>query len=46
LDWSLTERFALRAGIPSGFEEVRGVISEIDVIWIDAAGNRLKGFLK
>lgn len=33
LDWSLTTRFELRQD-PLGGDEIRGVIEEIDVIWI------------
>jgi hypothetical protein len=46
LDWSLTERFALRGSIPSGFEQVRGVLSEIDVIWIARGGEAIEGLFE
>ena len=46
LDWSLTERFALRGSIPSGFEQVRGVLSEIDVIWIVRGGEAIEGLFE
>ena len=46
LDWSLTERFALRASIPSGFELVRGILSEIDVIWIKRGGETIEGLFE
>ena len=38
LDWSLTTQFPLRPTIPAGFERVRAILAEIDVIW--AAGGR------
>ena len=46
LDWSLTGRFALRGSIPSGFEQVRGVLSEIDVIWIARGGEAIEGLFE
>lgn len=46
LDWSLTERFALRGSIPSGFEQVRGILSEIDVIWIRRGGEAIEGLFE
>ena len=46
LDWSLTERFALRGSVPSGFEQVRGILSEIDVIWIARGGEAIEGLFE
>jgi hypothetical protein len=46
LDWSLTQRFALRESIPSGFEQVRGILSEIDVIWIARGGEAIEGLFE
>jgi len=43
LDWKLTERFALRGSIPSGFEQVQGILAEIDVIWIARGGETIEG---
>jgi hypothetical protein len=34
LDWSLTKPFSLRKTIPSGFDSVRDILSEIDVVWV------------
>ena len=34
LDWSLTKRFALRRTIPAGFDSVRDILSEIDIVWV------------
>lgn len=36
LDWSLTERFPLRAEVPAGFEKIRAILSGVDVLWIGA----------
>lgn len=46
LDWSLTERFTLRGSIPSGFEQVQGILSEIDVIWIARGGEAIEGLFE
>ncbi len=46
LDWSLTRRFALRQGIPSGFQEVRGIMSEIDVVWVASGRNAIEGLFE
>jgi hypothetical protein len=46
LDWTLTERFALRGSTPSGFEEVRGILTEIDVIWVARGGEAIEGLFE
>jgi hypothetical protein len=46
LDWTLTERFALRGSIPSGFDQVKGILSEIDVIWIARGGEAIEGLFE
>ena len=46
LDWSLVERFALRASIPSGFEAIRGVLCEVDVIWVRRGGDAIEGLFE
>lgn len=43
LDWELTERFPLRAELPSGFEQVHAILSEIDVVWVAAGQNSIEG---
>lgn len=43
LDWSLTKNFPLRRGIPEGFDQVRGILKEIDVIWIASGRNNIEG---
>lgn len=43
LDWSLTERFPLRRELPEGFERVRGILSEIDVVWVARGRNKIEG---
>ena len=34
LQWVMTRTFALRETIPSGFDNVAHVLSEIDVVWV------------
>lgn len=46
LDWSMTERFALRSNIPSGFDQVKGILSEIDVIWVARGGETIEGLFE
>lgn len=43
MDWSLTRSFSLRRQLPEGFEQVRGIISEIDVMWIASGRNEVEG---
>ena len=42
LDWTLAERFGLRLSIPAGYDEVRDILSEIDVVWIAHGRNQLE----
>ena len=46
LDWSITREFAQREILPSGFEKVSHILSEIDVIWLQRGGNELKGLFE
>jgi len=46
LDWTLTEQFALRGAIPSGFDQVRGILAEIDVIWVARGGEAIEGLFE
>lgn len=46
LDWSLTEKFALRKDVPNGFEDVADVLSEIDVIWIAGGRNSVEALFE
>lgn len=43
LDWSLTQQFGLRRGIPKGFEQVGTILSEIDVLWIANKRDTIEG---
>jgi hypothetical protein len=46
LDWSLVERFPLRAELPAGFENIRVILSEIDVLWMGAARPTVEGLFE
>ncbi len=43
LDWSLTKSFSLRRQVPEGYNQVRGILSEIDVVWIARGRNDIEG---
>src|SRR5437899_3569677 len=43
LDWSLTKNFPLRRHLPEGFDQVRGILREIDVVWVADARNKIEG---
>jgi hypothetical protein len=42
LDWSLTKTFKCRRDIPASFESVRGILQEVDVVWIQPGSSELK----
>jgi hypothetical protein len=46
LDWSIAREFSQRDVIPSGFEKVGHILSEIDVIWLRRGGNEVKGLFE
>jgi hypothetical protein len=46
LDWTLTERFDLRRSVPSGFEPMKGILSEIDVVWTTRGGETIEGLFE
>lgn len=46
LDWSIAKRFPLRLGIPAGFEKVRNILSEIDVIWVSPRRETIEGLFE
>jgi hypothetical protein len=43
LDWSLAANFKLCRKLPEGFDQVLGILSEIDVVWVASARNRIEG---
>lgn len=46
LDWSLTEPFSLKSTIPSGFDSVRHILAEIDVIWAERGRGTITGLFE
>jgi hypothetical protein len=46
LDWTITDRFVLSGNIPSRFDQVRGILSEIDVVWIARGGQAIEGLFE
>jgi hypothetical protein len=43
LDWTLTKNFPLRRQPPDGFDQVRGILGEIDVVWVTKGRNNVEG---
>ncbi len=43
LDWTLTKSFPLRREPPDGFDQVRGILGEIDVVWVTRGRNNVEG---
>ena len=46
LDWSLVKKFQINSAIPRGFETIKPILSEIDVIWIKSGMNSLEGLFE
>jgi len=46
LDWSLTKRFALRESLPAGFEPVRDILAEIDIVWVARGRESITGLFE
>lgn len=46
LDWSLTPRFVLRSTIPEGYDDIKTVLSDIDVVWVAAGRNSIEGLFE
>ena len=46
LDWSRTARFPLRSDIPVGFDRIKGILSEIDVVWIAGGRSAIEGLFE
>ncbi len=40
LDWTLTRQFGFRDALP-GFDQVEGILREVDVIWLERGSTRL-----
>lgn len=46
LDWSLTKKFQITSTLPRGFETIKPILSEIDVIWIKNGMNYIEGLFE
>lgn len=46
LDWSLAKKFQISSTIPRGFETIKPILSEIDVIWIKNGMNSIEGLFE
>ena len=46
LDWSLTKRFDSKEFLPYGFEKVKHILQEVDVIWIDRGSTQLRALFE
>lgn len=46
LDWSLAKKFQIISAIPRGFETIKPILSEIDVIWIKSGMNSIEGLFE
>jgi len=46
LDWTITTKFVCSATIPRGFVEIEDTVSEVDVIWIEHDGRRLRALFE
>ncbi|HEY6467820.1 MAG TPA: hypothetical protein VIY69_17595 [Candidatus Acidoferrales bacterium] len=46
LDWSLTDQFSLLHDIPTGFEPIRNILSEVDVVWVKNGRNTVEALFE
>jgi len=46
LDWSLTDHFESRDGIPYGFEPIKSILQEVDVIWVQRGSSELRALFE
>ncbi len=46
LDWSLTKPFPVRKTIPAGFDSVRDILSEIDIVWVTRGRESIMGLFE
>ena len=46
LDWTLTSKFVCSSTIPRGFVEIQDTLSEIDVVWLEQDGRRLRALFE
>jgi hypothetical protein len=46
MDWSLTKPYHFRETLPYGFETVRDILQEVDVIWIQRGSSELRALFE
>jgi len=46
LDWALTNRFDCCNILPFGFEEVKKILQEVDVVWIQRGSNQIRALFE
>jgi hypothetical protein len=46
LDWSLTDQFECHDVLPYGFEPVKSILQEVDVIWIQRGSSELRALFE
>jgi hypothetical protein len=46
LDWSIADHFECRHLLPYGFESVRGILQEVDVVWIQRGSTELRALFE
>jgi len=46
LDWSIADRFECRDILPYGFEPVKDILQEVDVIWIQRGSSKLRALFE
>lgn len=46
LDWSLTTRFECRDLVPYGYDPAKGILDEVDVIWIQRGSTELRALFE
>lgn len=46
LDWAMANRFQCRDVLPAGYESIKGVLQEIDVVWIGHGSNQPAAFFE
>jgi len=46
LDWSLTAHFSLRPDIPGGYDSIKSILREIDVMWVKMDQNSIEGLFE
>ena len=46
LDWALTQEFICTSAIPRRFSEIQDTLSEVDVVWVEQDGRRLRALFE